>query len=87
MPGDRVDHLLGVSALLEFLEHVAGMAGVEVRIALVVEVVDEPGDGPQLLVLAVAARVGPHRRFDREGVLAKRVRLGPLAEQLPGVVA
>ena len=50
------------------------MPGLEVGIALVVEVVDEPGDAPQLLVLA---ELGARRRAPpvstREHVLAQRV--------------
>ena len=55
--------------------------------ALVVEVVQEAGDAPQLLVLAEAPRVGAHGRLDRQDVLAERGRLGPLAEEGPGLRA
>ena len=87
MAGDGVDDLLGIAALLELLERVARMARVEVGIALVVEVVDEPGDRVELLVLAEALRVGAHRRLDAERVLAQGLGLGPLAEKLPGLVS
>ena len=85
--GDRVDQLLRVALLLEQLQRLARVAGLEVGVALVVEVVEDPGGGPQLLVLAALARVGAHRGLDAQHVLAQRVGLGPLAEQLPGLVA
>ena len=40
--GDRVDHLLGIASLLQLLDRVAWVASLQVRVALVVEVVDEP---------------------------------------------
>jgi hypothetical protein len=49
------------------------MAGLEVRMALVVEVVQEPGEPPQLLVLAVLDGVGAHAGLDRKHVAAERV--------------
>src|SRR5215208_7072666 len=61
------------------------MAGLEVRVALVVEVVQEPRDAPELLILAEAAGVRAHRRLDGQHVLAKRRRLRPFAEEGPGV--
>jgi hypothetical protein len=85
--GHRVDHLLRIAALLKLGQRVARVPRVEVGIALVVEVVNEPGDGPELLVLAVAAGVGPHPRLDRERMLAQRLRLGPIAEKRPGLIA
>jgi hypothetical protein len=87
VPGHRVDHFLRVPALPQLLQRDPRVPRVEVGIPLVVEIVDDARDRPQLLVLAVLARVGPHRRLHAQGVLAKRVGLGPLAEQLPGVVA
>ena len=50
--GHRVDQLLRIAALLEQLQRLARVAGVEVRVALVVEVVQQAGDRLQLLVLA-----------------------------------
>ena len=43
----RVDHLLRIAALAQLLDAEPRMPGVEVRVALVVEVVHEPGDRPQ----------------------------------------
>jgi feruloyl-CoA synthase len=45
LSGNSVDHLLGIAALLQLLDRVARMTGVEVGITLVVEVVDQAGDG------------------------------------------
>ena len=56
--GHGVDQLLRVALLLEQLERLARVAGAEVGIALVVEVVEQAGGGPQLLVLAPLAGVG-----------------------------
>ena len=62
----------------------AGGPVVEVGIALVVEVVEQPGDGPALLV---ARRSCGRRRASRprraSSVLAQRLGLGPLAERGP----
>ena len=69
VPGDRVDELLGPAALLEQPQGGAGVAVlgvVEIREALVVEVVDQARHGPQLLVAAALARVGDHRRLDAQ---------------------
>src|SRR5215216_8075508 len=63
------------------------MAGLEVGMALVVEVVQEARDAPQLLVLAEAAGVRAHRRLDGQDVLAERRRFGPFAEEGPGLRA
>ena len=65
-------HQLGrVAARLELLQRDPRVAGLQVRVALVVEVVQQPCDAPQLLVGAEAARVGPHRGLDGEDVLAQ----------------
>ena len=85
--GDRVDHLLRPVELLEQPQRGARMAVlgvVEVGVALVVEVVDEAGHGPQLLVAAALAGVGDHGRLDPEQVLAQRLGLDPFADQIPG---
>jgi hypothetical protein len=62
------------------------MPGVQVRIALVVEVVDEPGDRVELLVVIPLAGVVAHRRLDPEQVLSERVRLDPFGDQRPCIV-
>ena len=85
--GDGVDHLLRIALLLELPERVAGMARLQVGVALVVEVVDERGDRVELLVGALLAGVGDHRRLDAQQVLAKGVRLHPLGDELPCIVS
>ena len=87
MAGDGVDQLLRVALLLEQLQRLAGMAGVEVGVALVVEVVQQAGGRPQLLVFAPLARVGDHAGLDPQEVLAQRVALHPLGDQVPGFFA
>ena len=85
--GDGVDHLLRIALLLQLLERVAGMTGLEVGIALVVEVVHQRGDRVELLVLTPLAGVGDHRRLDAQQVLAQGVGLHPLGDQLPCIVS
>jgi hypothetical protein len=57
-----------------------------VRPALVVEVVEEAGQSPELLVLVPETGVKTHRRLDGEGMLAQSFLLRVLAEELPGLV-
>src|SRR5918992_4384585 len=85
MAGHGVDQLLRIAALLEQLERLARMAGLEVRVALVVEVVQQPGDRVELLVLAPLARIGAHSGLDAQQVLSQRVALDPFLHQLPGL--
>src|SRR4051794_9143693 len=63
------------------------MAGVRVGKALVVEVMHQAGDPPQLLVLTVAAGIAAHRRLHAEHVLSQRIGLDPFADQAPSVLA
>ena len=83
----RVHHLLGIVAPAQFLDRHARMAGLEVRVALVVEVVHQAGDAPRLLVGFEPPRIRADGGLDGQHVLAQRVRFGPLAHQLPGLVA
>ena len=88
MAGDGVDQLLRPVELGEQPQRrarVAVLGVVEVGVALVVEVVDEAGDAPELLVAAAVAGVGAHRGLDPQHVLAKRLGFDPLAEQVPGL--
>src|SRR4029077_11087534 len=52
-----------------------------VREALVVEVVNEPGDSPALHVLAELLRVGAHCAFHRQHVLPQRFALRVLVHE------
>jgi hypothetical protein len=85
--GHGLDELVGVAAPAELFERHPRVPGVEVRVTLVVEVVEQPRDAPELLVLSLLARVEPHRGLHAEGVLAERVGLGPLAEEPPSLFA
>ena len=60
---------------------------VERRVDLVVEVVEERGDAPELLVPAELARVRGRRRLDGERVTEQRLALRVLRERLPGLFA
>ena len=73
MRGDRAHQLGRVTAGLELPDRVARMAVTEVRIALVVEVVEQAGQAPELGVAVEPRGVGAHRGFDREHVAAQRV--------------
>ena len=53
---------------------------------LVVVVMEEPGDPPDLRVAVVAAGVGAHRRLDAQAVLDQLGILGELIEDRPGVL-
>ena len=87
MAGDRVDQLRRVSALAEQLERDPGVAALEGGVLLVVEIVEDPGRGPEILVFLEPGRVGAHRRFHPEYVAPQRLRLGPFAEQVPGFIS
>jgi hypothetical protein len=63
------------------------MPRLEVRMALVVEVVEEPDEAPLLLVGTEPPRVRAHRRLDRQHVAAQRLRGGPLLDEIPGLLA
>ena len=77
----------GGAAALELGQRRARVAGLRVGMALVVEVVQQPGDAPELLVGAELAGVGAHRGLDGEAVAAQRLRLAPTRQQGPGLVA
>jgi hypothetical protein len=85
--GDGVDHLLRVAAFLQLLDRVAGMSGIQVRVPLVVEIVDQACDGVELLVLVPLPSVGTHGRLDPEQVFSERIRVDPLGDELPCIVS
>ena len=76
--GDRIDDVLGVVAALQLLDRVAGVARVEVGVALVVEVVDERRDRVALLVLIPLAGVRPHGRLDARGGACEASPIRPI---------
>ena len=75
-------HDVGVPALL--LQQPHAPQRVLVGMLLVVEVVQEPGDAPLLLVLAVLAGVPAHGRFHTHAVPAQRVAGGVLTQEREG---
>src|SRR3990172_1144325 len=88
MPSHRLDEVVRIATPPQLLE--AGHR-VRLRVALVVEVVEEAGRPPGAhLGLADAKAVGAvpaDRGLDRAAVLTETVALRPFAEQGPGVVA
>jgi hypothetical protein len=71
MGEDRLDDLLGIPLLPQDRRSVLRML-VERRVDLVVEVVQERGDAPELFVLAESPGVEGRRRLDGERVAPKR---------------
>src|SRR5579872_6572095 len=60
---------------------------VQAGVALVVEVVEEARQAPQLFVLAEFAGIGTHGRLYRQHVPAQALTLGPFRHESPGLVA
>ena len=79
---DRLDHLLGIALLAQDRRAVLRVL-VERGVDLVVEVVQERRDAPELLVLAEAARVRARRRLDGERVPAAATRSSCSASASP----
>ena len=86
MGRDGAHHVLRELEPLELGQRVTGMARVQVRIALVVEVVQHPDHAPALGILAELLRVRAHAGLDRKHVTAQAFGLRPLAEKGPGFV-
>ena len=86
MAQDGRAHDLGVALGRQDLDAPEGVV-LLVGPALVVEVVEEAGEPPELLVLALEAGVVAHGGLDGQGVLAQAFLLRVLAEELPGLVA
>ena len=79
---DRVDQLVRIPLLAQDRRAVLRML-VERRVDLVVEVVEQGGRAPELLVLAVEACVGPDRGLDRERVPEERLARRVARQRLP----
>src|SRR5690606_36144025 len=88
MAENRADHLLRAAALTQDLRADYGMTlDADVGVALVVEVVQQSDQAPEVRILTEALGIGPHRRFHREHV-AQQMRLcGVLGDELPGFCA
>src|SRR5204862_47859 len=82
----RLDHLLGIALLAQDRGAVLRML-VERRVHLVVEVVQERSDSPELFVLAELPRIRGHGCLDGERVPQQRLALGVAGERLPGTFA
>ena len=59
----------------------------EIGMPLPVEIVDQTGQPPALLVRPALARIGAHAGFDRVAVLAQIDVLDPLVEQSQRLLA
>ena len=85
------DELFAVAVLAEDFGAFGGMLTVRrvivVGPALVVEVVEEGGEAPEIFVGAVFSGVGANAGFDGEGMFLQAFALGVFAEQIPGVVS
>jgi hypothetical protein len=86
MRENAFDHHLGVALLPEDRRAVLRVL-VECRMDLVVEVVEERRDSPELLVLAELARIGANGGLDCEGVAEQRLALRVAGQRLPGLLA
>ena len=84
---DGAHELRRIATRLEFADRVPGVTVREIRIALVVKIVHQSGQSPQLDIPVKPGRVGPHRGLDGEHVAAQRVGFRPLAKEGPGVLA
>ena len=74
MRQDRADDFFSHTALAEKARAFARVVG-RIGPALVIEIMDEAGDAPQVNVLTEMRRVMSHRGFDGQRVLAQRFRL------------
>jgi len=88
---DGMEHLLGIAAVAQDFCSGRGMAfaGVVLLIgpALVIEIVQQGGQTPKLLIGRGFAGVSAHASLDGQSVFAQIFVLGELAEEIPGVVA
>src|SRR6266511_546559 len=80
------DHLFGITLLPKNGRAVLRML-VERGVDLVVEVVQQRGHAPQLLVLAEMARIGADGRLDRKRMPKKRLALRVAGQGLPSALA
>ena len=83
---DALDHLLGPALFAQDRRAVLRVL-VERRVHLVVEVVQEGGHAPELLVLAELLRIGADGRLDGESMAPQGLALRVLRQRLPGLIA
>ena len=86
MREDALDHLLGITLVAQDRGAVLRVF-VERGVNLVVEVVEDRGHAPELLVLAELTRVGRDGGLDGERMPAQSLALGVLRQRLPGLLA
>ena len=86
MPGDRVDHLRRVAALLAARRARGADGPSRGRGSARSRGRGQPGDAQSSSSSPPLAGVGAHRGLDPEHVLSQRVGVDPLADQVPGVV-
>jgi len=88
---DRANNYFGVAALAQNFRAFRGMprAGCVFVVgpALVIEIMEQRRDAPNLLIGGLLARVGANAGFDGKHVLAQALRFSEFAQQLPGIVA
>src|SRR5216684_6410737 len=88
---DGADDFLRVAFLAKNLGTFGGVLLVRgvgfVGPALVVEVMEQRGDSPELLIGGVLAGIGADASFHRQHVLAEALGLGVFAQKLPGVLS
>jgi hypothetical protein len=88
---DGADDFFGVTLLAKNLGACGGVLLVRgvglVGPALVVEIVEQSGDTPELFIGAMLAGVGADAGFHRQHVLAETLRLRVFAQELPGLFA
>ena len=81
---DALDHHLRVALFAEDRRAVLRVL-VQRGMQLVVEVVEQRGHAPELLVLAVVARVPAHGCLDRKRMTQERLALRVTSERVPGL--
>src|SRR4051812_29353276 len=85
MRQNGLDDLLWIPGLAQDRRSVLGVL-VKRRMHLVVEVVEQRGDAPLLLVAAEFPRVGGGRRLDCERMTKERFALRVRRQRLPGLL-
>ena len=86
MAEHSLDQLFGVALLAQDRGPILRMP-VERRVDFVVEVVEERGCRPQLLVFAKRACIGRHGSFDRQRMPSQRLALRVGGQRCPGALA
>ena len=88
---NRTNHFLGVAALTQDCRAARGVlfggtVGV-VGPAFVIEIVQESGEAPKILVRAGLPSIGTHAGFDGQSVFAQAFVLPVFTQKSPGVIS